>query len=208
MLQHKISIFKYSVLLSLVLSPFLIGCGSQQQHVRNSELLLAALTNKVKEEVEQYAKSRAIMNKALQRNMNILEMNAKETENKAALKRSVWFIVGGKKDRRVLLYDQILEAAQKTADNQERLSQLQEKHEQLLAKTNTAVNVRSAKLAETAEALGKLAAKPDLRAQLTFYLSYFKDVAKSVKEAEDKANAAKKEDGAKDTKTDETTPNT
>jgi hypothetical protein len=85
----------------------LAGCIPQA--ARDHARFLAALTEKVKAEGEQFAESRQEIDKARQRNMDILEANALEAEQAAAHALLVWRIA--KTDRQSEIYSQVRDAA-------------------------------------------------------------------------------------------------
>jgi hypothetical protein len=174
----------------------LVGSGCASQEARDDARALAAYTNKVKLLGEQFAHSRDELDRARQRNTDILEGSTVRTEQEIAQYVRVWKIAG-LKDRDDL-FAGLLAASQEAAAKHDELLKLRQEQEQRLAAIKSGVKIRSDKLAQSAKATAQLAETPDLQSQTAFYVQFFKSVNETIKADEEAAKKAA-EDAKKST---------
>lgn len=172
--------------LPLVLLLLVAGCAVPQK-ARDDASLLAAYTNKVKSDAERYRSFRDDLAKARWDNMHLLERDTLEVHQETVTFVGAWEAA---EDRgRIRLYNAVVAAAAEAADQQDKFRELLEKQKHIRKETKTLFKVRSEKLQETAKALAALGKQPDYEAQGKYLVDFFREVKKSV----DEANAEAKE---------------
>jgi hypothetical protein len=167
-----------------ILLVFIALCqyGCVPKEVRDDTRLLAAYTNRVRENGEQFATRRGELSKARLRNIDAMNINALQAEQFITSKTNFWKITGD--DSRLNLYKQVFEAVQLAADQQKTLSDAQQDNVKSVATLQTAVTIKSDKLNETAKALSQLAEQPSFKDSAAFYITFFKELTNKLKEGE------------------------
>lgn len=170
------------LLLGLLLG--LAACGVPGE-ARRGARVLAAYTNQVKAETERFAKGRAALARARQRNVNELEQSAVVTEQSNVREIFLWgFEKPAPGPGRQELYQGIVAASDATRKQLDDLAALRKQHEARVAQATTRVSARTAELAEAAKALAQLGENPSFKQRMKFYLCFFESVHRSIEDAQ------------------------
>ena len=161
--------------------------SGEKKPARRYAEILAAYTNNVKENGEQFASFRDQLAKVRLRNINMLERSALETENDIATVGHVWEIAGD--TNRIHLFGSVLAAADEAVKQHVELQSRRLEQANNVENTKAAVRIRSEQLAKAANSLGQLADKPDLKSRLGFFVVFAREVRDSIQEGRKDAEA-------------------
>jgi hypothetical protein len=175
---------------ALCLTSIASGCGVAAE-ARHAAGLTSLYTATVQQELERFARQRDAIAQARVRNAGLLEGSALGAEQKGAVDVSVWRIADDA--ARLRLYDGILAGTNLAAQAQRELIAQREEYTKAVDAARGGVAVRSADLSRAAQTLASLAKPPDAKAELQFYLGFFKQVRKDL----DSAQKIAQQDSAK-----------
>jgi len=162
----------------------LAACGVPGE-ARRGARVLAAYTNQVKVETDRYARGRAALARARQRNVDELEQSAVATEQSNRREIFLWgFEKPAPGPGRQELYQGIVAASDATRKQLDDLAALRKQHEARVAQAATRVSARTAELAGAAKALAQLDGNPSFKQRMKFYLCFFESVHRSIEDAQ------------------------
>jgi hypothetical protein len=181
-------------LLGICVGLGLAACGVPGE-ARRGARVLAAYTNQVKAETDRFARGRAALTRARQRNVDELAQSAVATEQSNVREIFLW---GYEKPApgpgRQELYQGIVAASDATRKQLDDLAALRKQHEVRVAQATTRVGARTAELAKAAKALAQLGENPSFKQRMKFYLCFFESVHRSIEDAQ-QAGAAQAQIG-------------
>ena len=168
----------------LSLGLVLAACGVPGE-ARRGARVLAAYTNQVKAKTERYAKARAALAQARQRNVDELAQSAVATEQANQREIFLWaFEKPAPGPTRQELYQSVMAATDATRKQLDDLTALRKQHEARVVQATTRMSARTAELAEAAKAVAQLDEKPSFKQRMRFYLCFFESVHRSIEEAQ------------------------
>jgi hypothetical protein len=180
--------------LLITVTAALVCTGCIPQSARNDARLLAALTQKVKTDGVAFTAFRDDLDRARQRNIDVLEENVLEVEQATRHVLDVWDLSADKKP--LEFFTKVHAATDRYAQALKDMADLRARQAKEMAELRRGVEIRSSQLEETAKALARLAEAPNFQAQAQFLIGYAKDLNEVLKKARAKAaeeaNTAKK----------------
>lgn len=163
----------------------LAGCETPRE-VNETALLLAAYSNKVKEDGEAFAQFRHELAKKRLSDLGVLERSTLATQQSMDTMLQIWTL--SRENYNLDLFRGIQQLVNESLKQRQAMEKLKVEQEQALKDTVKAVNIRSGQLAETAKLLGQLGDGRTVQEDISFLGSFVKEVCDSLAQSHRETN--------------------
>ncbi len=163
----------------LIILLIVAGCAGTKRMKGYSQNIALHL-DQLESEIERFSNARDALAKARMRNMLTLDQSTLEFRQDQELMR---YILNSLDDKRAHHYDEIIQASDIIAQNEESFKEKQKEHEKIIKDARAKLNFRSDKINDLQKVLLQYSKKSTYKDEVNFYIGFFNEVRSNVKES-------------------------